>query len=963
MLRLNAFGGFAVLEPGANSPRELPRRLAAILVVLAWSGEQGISREKLVDLLWTDSDPVKARHALTQSLYALRRALGREDSIAGSSQLSLDPRAISSDLADFEAADQCGDLLAAVALHRGPFLDGFFVNGAAEFERWSAARRASYSQRVGRHLEVLAAAAEERGDRVEAVTRRRERAALDPLDASAAIALLHALADAGNVPGAVQHARVYEQLVRQELDAEPDARVALAMEEVVAAGGRRASAPSGPPAAPIAMPAVAAASVGGVGVEPVVTRSRRARGLRWWPPMLAAVVLLAISLSWRLRAVRPPAATEPPASLAVLPFRVAGATPALDFLREGMVELLTDALVSGDTLRGVDPARVLGAWRRMPGHEPGSAPVDSLLRLADGLGAHLAVTGSAVGSTRRVVLTAALYDVPSRRRLAQRSTDGPLDSLSRLVSRLSVQLVAEAAAESDVVVRHESLEMPALRAFLAGRAAYRRASWGEAMARFGTALRMDSTFASAALGVAQAADWLDDVDTRGRAIAVALAHRFELGQREVAQLAALAGTRFPDPAPSAEQLAAWERAASMAPERPEVWTELGRRLVHEGRLLGVPLAVERARATFERALGLDSAYVPARRALAALLAGDVVTGRGKDAAPALAAQSEGALAESGAAIAMRLHDEGQLARLRARMDTLSDGELRAIAVYGLHDATLIGDGWRATRLRTPRALHRADRVDVLLAEHAYALNMGRMGDAAAVLQRIAEESMSAEVQLRLQVLDALYSDGDTAVAGAAVQALAGRLVHPLASDVDHRSMQLADLCVVEQWRAWHGDVAGTARAIRVLGQPEETRYPVPGIAAGTACATLLDAIAAVQQRSPRASDALVRLDSLALTGPTAGDLRQYATLALARLREQRGEFGLALAAVRRREYARGWPRYLSTYLRAEGRLAERTGDREGARRVLSHYVALRAAAEPQLSAATAQARQALQRLE
>ena len=49
-----------------------------ILTVVAASGDQGISRDKLLALLWSEGEPDKSRHALTQSLYHIRKALGVE---------------------------------------------------------------------------------------------------------------------------------------------------------------------------------------------------------------------------------------------------------------------------------------------------------------------------------------------------------------------------------------------------------------------------------------------------------------------------------------------------------------------------------------------------------------------------------------------------------------------------------------------------------------------------------------------------------------------------------------------------------------------------------------------------------------------------------------------------------------------------------------------------------------------
>jgi hypothetical protein len=193
--------------------------------------------------------------------------------------------------------------------------------------------------------------------------------------------------------------------------------------------------------------------------------------------------------------------------------------------------------------------------------------------------------------------------------------------------------------------------------------------------------------------------------------------------------------------------------------------------------------------------------------------------------------------------------------------------------------------------------------------------------------------------------------------------LAARVARPIPDAAEDRSIYLADLCAMEQWKAWRGDLAGATRAIRLLRNAGETRYVAPVTSSATACAALLETIVAARQRSPRASEELAYFESLSFAGPTLGDVRQYAPLAIARLREERGEHALALATVRRRSYGRDWPRYLGAALLLESELAARVGDRDGERRALHRFLALRTQAEPVAARAVDEARQRLQAVE
>ena len=122
-----------------------PRRLA-LLAMLGVAGERGLTRDKIIGFLWPDADEERARRALTQALYALRQDLGSEEAFLGVKDLRLNPEIISADVVEFRARDGCRVLERAVELYRGPFLDGFHLPGAEEFERWSEQERQSLAR-------------------------------------------------------------------------------------------------------------------------------------------------------------------------------------------------------------------------------------------------------------------------------------------------------------------------------------------------------------------------------------------------------------------------------------------------------------------------------------------------------------------------------------------------------------------------------------------------------------------------------------------------------------------------------------------------------------------------------------------------------------------------------------------------------------------------------------------------
>jgi len=128
---------------------------------------------------------------------------------------------LENDLADYASALRDGDAERAVALYAGPFLDGFFVPDAGEFERWVEAERGRRSQAHARVLDSLASDSTARGDFAAAVRWCQARVGTDPLDTPATVRLLGALMSAGSQAEALRVARVHESLLREELDSAP----------------------------------------------------------------------------------------------------------------------------------------------------------------------------------------------------------------------------------------------------------------------------------------------------------------------------------------------------------------------------------------------------------------------------------------------------------------------------------------------------------------------------------------------------------------------------------------------------------------------------------------------------------------------------------------------------------------------------------------------------------------------
>jgi predicted ATPase/DNA-binding SARP family transcriptional activator len=233
VLRLRTFGGLS-LESGQAplTGAAAQRRRLAVLAIIAEAGPRGVSRDKLIGLLWPEVDEARARSALSQALYALKRDSGGEQLVLGYDRLALNPDALTSDLGEFDQAVARNDPASAAALYAGPFLDGVHLDDAPELEHWLDSVRQRVCRTVERAFENLATGAERHGDHSAAAEWWRQLAALDPLKPGPVVRLAEALASSGDCAGALRQIERHAQLMREELDAAPSAVVTKVAERL-----------------------------------------------------------------------------------------------------------------------------------------------------------------------------------------------------------------------------------------------------------------------------------------------------------------------------------------------------------------------------------------------------------------------------------------------------------------------------------------------------------------------------------------------------------------------------------------------------------------------------------------------------------------------------------------------------------------------------------------------------------
>lgn len=215
----------------AESPLVLNNQKArALLYYLAATG-QPRTRDHLATLLWSESFESNARHSLRSSLYHIRQALhakGADDMLITDGErifLKLDEQAC--DVINFRRLLAEGNEIAleqAVALYRGPLLQGFTLPDAPVFEGWVRLEESELRQSYLRALQRLASWAESRKLWNEAITYMQRFVQFDPLSEEMQQRLIGLYIRTGAIGQALRHYRQFETELKQELGLTPSSK-------------------------------------------------------------------------------------------------------------------------------------------------------------------------------------------------------------------------------------------------------------------------------------------------------------------------------------------------------------------------------------------------------------------------------------------------------------------------------------------------------------------------------------------------------------------------------------------------------------------------------------------------------------------------------------------------------------------------------------------------------------------
>jgi len=307
-----------------------------------------------------------------------------------------------------------------------------------------------------------------------------------------------------------------------------------------------------------------------------------------------------------------------PNLVAVAPFDVLD--EGLDVWSEGMVDYLSGSLDGAGSLRTVAPTTTIRRW---------SGRVDKMSAAALGraTGAGLVVFGGLLRTgSDSVRVKTSVYDVEADAVLGELDLRGPAARLDvLLIDSVTVGLLAELARRRPIGSRPGAYlgasSLPALKVFLRGEQQIRRANFDSAALYYRRAVELDSTFALAYAGVADAIGWREsaydpevvEFGLRAAALNHGLPRRDSLLIAADSLFWSLSGGIFivgaNDFARVRRLFSTLELAVEQYSDDPGVWDSFAEALIHWGFYTGV--SRRRALDAFRTAIRLDPGYAPA----------------------------------------------------------------------------------------------------------------------------------------------------------------------------------------------------------------------------------------------------------------------------------------------------------------------------------------------------------------
>ena len=237
MMKLWIFGGVDLRADDGTALSSLltQQPATALLAYMAVAKpETFFRRDRLVGMLWPESDQGSARTNLRRALHQLRDAVGKEALVArGDEEIALAAGAVWCDVGEFDEAFRSKRFAQALELYdRGPLLDAFNLPNAPGFERWVSDTRSRLSDMAAAASWRMTEFFQGNGEYTEAGRWARRTVAFRPDDERQLRNALTLLDQNGDRAGAIAVYKHFCEWLRKELDVAPSRETQLLIEQI-----------------------------------------------------------------------------------------------------------------------------------------------------------------------------------------------------------------------------------------------------------------------------------------------------------------------------------------------------------------------------------------------------------------------------------------------------------------------------------------------------------------------------------------------------------------------------------------------------------------------------------------------------------------------------------------------------------------------------------------------------------
>ncbi|MBV6458938.1 MAG: hypothetical protein HONBIEJF_02077 [Fimbriimonadaceae bacterium] len=239
--RVELFGNLRLFLSGRPMPIK-SQRLGSLLGLMALELPARLPRSHVIEILWPESLPESGRNSLSVAVHGLRQLLEptKEDQgtilVAESTDIGLNPLAVSTDVQDFQQAIAEGRLGEAIALYRPNLAQGHHLDALHDAQ-------AKYHLVAIKAYEELVKSLREAKKVREAIVVNTQLIALDPFNERAHIRAIKLNLESGNRNSALEAYEVFRRMLKTNCGAEPDPTVDALVRDIAPAFGNVFVAP------------------------------------------------------------------------------------------------------------------------------------------------------------------------------------------------------------------------------------------------------------------------------------------------------------------------------------------------------------------------------------------------------------------------------------------------------------------------------------------------------------------------------------------------------------------------------------------------------------------------------------------------------------------------------------------------------------------------------------------------